>query len=90
MVRLGHKYEALHIRDAAVASLQAEYPQNLTDWEAGDGYCRIADPFPGLEFDVLNLAQEHRLLTVLPSVYLGIIFSYTLVACYIISGHCIG
>jgi hypothetical protein len=88
MIRLGHKYEALHIRDAAVASLQAEYPQNLTDWSEGDSYCRIADTFgPGLEFDVFNLAQEHRLLTVLPSMYLEIIFGHALVECHIISSH---
>ena len=72
MIRLGHKYEAIHIRDGALAALQAEYPQDLDKWaEVGNDFSLI-ESYPGLSYDILNFAHELRLFSVLPTVYLAI------------------
>lgn len=43
-------------RDAAVASLKAEYPQHLDEWMKASDFLRIHS-YPGLHFDMSNLGS---------------------------------
>jgi hypothetical protein len=88
MIRLGHKYEAIHIRDGALSALHTEFPKDVDKWlEAGDDFYLIEN-YPGLLIDILNFAQELRLFSIVPAVYLAICNAYSLVCMLLLLHLC--
>lgn len=81
-LRLGHKYNVSHLRDEATACLAFEFPTTLDEWDAHKDEYTILDisdeDHPTLE--LLQLAQEFRLLRHLPTIFLSIA-DRTLVCC---------
>jgi hypothetical protein len=74
LVRLGRKYDFKELLDAAVECLMLENPTTLEEYDAlrtPDGRYimkRIVD-YPGIFFDILTLARECNMLSVLPCAY---------------------
>ncbi|KAF8989031.1 hypothetical protein BDQ17DRAFT_1393350 [Cyathus striatus] len=69
MLRLGRKYDFEHLRDEALIRLTSEFPTTLNEWES------LAEEFThikyqrGILFDVINLAREMSVNSVLPAAY---------------------
>lgn len=79
MLRLGQKYEFDDFRDDALERLKARFPTNLDEYEASLGAGDIDDESSsrsgqvsteGNEFEILNIALELGIQTILPVVYL--------------------
>jgi hypothetical protein len=79
MVRLGTKYAFIKLRDDAMSRLSYEYPNNLEGFMRDSDWTRIDIHHHVLELDILNLAWEHRIYTILPVLYLNISGNFTLV-----------
>ena len=71
MIRLGHKYQALQIRNVAMESVQVAYPSRLGDRMETVGMCSRIDYYPDLALDIFNLACEQNLNSVLPGICLS-------------------
>ncbi|KAJ7188732.1 hypothetical protein C8R46DRAFT_1341417 [Mycena filopes] len=74
VVRLSRKYLFERLLNAAVDRLTFEYPTKFEDYEAqtGEGEkhsftCILS--YPGIHYDVITLARENNLLSVLPCAY---------------------
>ncbi|KAJ7716512.1 hypothetical protein B0H16DRAFT_1388833 [Mycena metata] len=82
VVRLGRKYEFEQLLEAAVDRLTFEYPKDLRQYdEVRRSLTRIL-PYPGIHYDVITLARENNLLSVLPSAYYRALESYTQAALF--------
>ena len=69
MLRLGSKYEFNHLREDALFRLRAEFPTTLETWdELPPEYTYILEQ-DGILFDIINLAIEQGLWSILPSAY---------------------
>lgn len=69
MLRLGKKYEFDHLRDEALLRLTSEFPTTLEEWDAlPDHFTHIVDR-KGLLFDIISLAIECRVQSILPAAY---------------------
>ncbi|KAJ7367155.1 hypothetical protein DFH08DRAFT_836669 [Mycena albidolilacea] len=74
LIRLGRKYDFRDLLDFAVARLTFENPTTLEAYDvlvsADRGYTptRIVDA-PGLLFDIITLAQENNIMSVLPCAF---------------------
>ncbi|KAK7025081.1 BTB domain-containing protein [Favolaschia claudopus] len=71
LVRLGRKYEFKNLLDAAVARLTAVFPTTIEEYDlliSKPRYSTLELPAP-LLFDVIALATENNLWTVLPCAY---------------------
>jgi len=69
MLRLGSKYDFEHLRGEALFRLRAEFPTTLKEWDnLPRGYTYITER-PCLLVDVVNLALEQGLFSILPSAY---------------------
>jgi len=80
MLRLGTKYEIDYLRKAALEILHYEFPTTLEDWAISTESMRIDYGFSDDPIGkVLNLATELSLETVLPTAYLLIVKSSSLV-----------
>ncbi|KAF7377619.1 BTB domain-containing protein [Mycena sanguinolenta] len=85
MVRMGRKYDFNNLLEAAVLRLQEEHPVTLEKHEtflqraiAETRYIpRTIVDQPGLVFDMLTLARENNLFTMLPSAYFRAIFHHS-------------
>lgn len=70
LLRLGKKYEFEHLRDVALLRLTSEFPTKLEEWDAlTDRFTHIVDR-KGLLFDVISLAIECGVQSILPTAYL--------------------
>ncbi|KAJ7668654.1 hypothetical protein DFH06DRAFT_1182184 [Mycena polygramma] len=79
LIRLGRKYGFKSLLNSAVERLTFENPSTLEEYDAlrdpGTGTykrSRIVD-YPGLLFDIVELAQENNIMSVLPSAYYRLI-----------------
>ncbi|KAF8216804.1 hypothetical protein K438DRAFT_1703912 [Mycena galopus ATCC 62051] len=80
LIRLGRKYNFKDLLDSAVACLMSEYPTTLEAFDAvraGTTPSTIAR-FYGMEFDVLTMALENKILSVLPCVYYTVVEKFDL------------
>ncbi|KAJ6589885.1 hypothetical protein DFH09DRAFT_218192 [Mycena vulgaris] len=77
LIRLGRKYDFRNLLDTAVECLTVENPMTLQEYDARILHNhnrsiptppRIAQ-YPGVLFDIITLARENDILTVLPSAY---------------------
>ncbi|KAJ7496919.1 hypothetical protein FB451DRAFT_1017688 [Mycena latifolia] len=74
LIHLGRKYDFRELLDSAIARLTFENPATLAEYDAllpsPDPYTptRIVH-YPGVLFDILTLARENNILTVLPCAY---------------------
>ncbi|KAJ7250527.1 hypothetical protein B0H12DRAFT_1019195 [Mycena haematopus] len=74
LIRLGRKYDFQYLLDSAVARLTAEFPATLKDYDALRSMQTIPS-YRGLLFDVMTLASDNNILSVLPCVYYKVIVS---------------
>lgn len=69
LLRLGKKYEFDHLRDVALLRLTSEFPTQLEEWDTlPDRFTHIVDR-KGLLFDVISLAIECGVQSILPTAY---------------------
>jgi hypothetical protein len=69
MLRLGSKYEFQHLREEALVRLRAEFPTTLGDWDRLPSDFTHIQEQKGILFDIVNLALEQGLLSILPAAY---------------------
>ncbi|KAJ6519023.1 hypothetical protein C8R45DRAFT_885270 [Mycena sanguinolenta] len=69
LIRLGRKYEFKDLLNLAVARLTAEYPTTLEALDSLSPELQTITGYPGVNFDVVVLASENSVLSVLPSAY---------------------
>ncbi|KAF8216803.1 hypothetical protein K438DRAFT_1797869 [Mycena galopus ATCC 62051] len=73
LIRLGRKYDLKYLFDSAVARLTAAFPATLEDAEATDDLTaptsQTFEPYRAMLFDVITLASETNILSVLPLAY---------------------
>jgi hypothetical protein len=86
---LGRKYDFCDLLDSAVRRLEFENPKTLEEYEAlkapamnGKTYnpTRIVD-YTGIIIDLLTLARENDIVSVLPCAYYRAVAHYTPVSC---------
>ncbi|KAF9467030.1 hypothetical protein BDZ94DRAFT_1250360 [Collybia nuda] len=72
-LRLGHKYQVLHLRDEAVACLATEFPTTLKEWDdLLDDYTALdVSDEPNASLQLLRLANEFRLNRYIPTLVLS-------------------
>ncbi|KDQ56623.1 hypothetical protein JAAARDRAFT_36100 [Jaapia argillacea MUCL 33604] len=71
LLRLGKKYAIHHLYKEAKSYLTTDFPTSLQSW-IEDPARRIQD-YQGIEFDVISLARETGLLSIMPTCfYLGV------------------
>ena len=82
MIRLGTKYEIDYLREEAVALLSAEFPLDLDLWDINvlKSTNRLDRSGRWFLLDVVNLAHEFNLQTLLPVIYLCFIRHYLFVS----------
>ncbi|KAJ6584945.1 hypothetical protein B0H19DRAFT_1368418 [Mycena capillaripes] len=83
LIRLGRKYDFSNLWESAVERLTFENPTTLAGYEAliipGKSYntTRIVH-YPGILLDIITLARENDILSVLPSAYYRALMYHTL------------
>ncbi|KAJ3538396.1 hypothetical protein NMY22_g5182 [Coprinellus aureogranulatus] len=81
MLRLGKKYELVHVRDEGLARLKREFPTSLEEYSKILGSAESPSFLlrPGSEgrlaqlFNIINLAHECSIQSILPALYLRVI-----------------
>ncbi|KAJ7250525.1 hypothetical protein B0H12DRAFT_1324257 [Mycena haematopus] len=74
LIRLGRKYNFQYLFDSAVARLAAEFPSTLKDYDALHSMQTIhSESYHRLLFDVMTLASDNNILSVLPCVYCKVV-----------------
>ncbi|KAK7025094.1 BTB domain-containing protein [Favolaschia claudopus] len=68
-VKIGRKYEFKYLYDSAVKRLMTEFPTTLKEYDAFRAAWQTMEGYPGLTRDIASLANENKLLTVLPAAY---------------------
>ncbi|KAK7008225.1 BTB domain-containing protein [Favolaschia claudopus] len=66
LIRLGRKYDIKALFDTAVQRLTTEFPATLEEHDVLGLNYTVIDDYPGLELDVIALASETNIRTVLP------------------------
>ncbi|KAF7298005.1 BTB domain-containing protein [Mycena chlorophos] len=70
LVRIGRKYDFKELLQAAVSRLTHDYPSTLAEYDALVlSKKRRIGGYEGKTFDILNLAREHNIFSVLPLAY---------------------
>ena len=89
MLRLGTKYDFNHLRTEALYRLRAEFPSTLQEWEFLPSEYTHMQNQGGILFDIVNLALEQGLFSILPVAYYLCI--QDIVGCYYYqsSTHCL-
>ncbi|KAF7370413.1 BTB domain-containing protein [Mycena sanguinolenta] len=77
-IRLGRKYEFKDFLNLAVGRLTVEFPNTLEAFDALESELQTIAEYPGVFFDILALASENNILSVLPAAYFFVIDEYTL------------
>ncbi|KAJ6519065.1 hypothetical protein C8R45DRAFT_851715 [Mycena sanguinolenta] len=70
LIRLGRKYEFKDFLNMAVARVKLEFPTTLDEFDALSSYFTTITDYRGLGFDVVAVAEENNISSVLPGVYL--------------------
>ncbi|KAF7370402.1 hypothetical protein MSAN_00671800 [Mycena sanguinolenta] len=73
LIRLGRKYEFRDFLNLAVARITSEFPTTLEEFDALPPYFTTITDYPGLGFDIVALADENNIASVLPGVYLYVV-----------------
>ncbi|KAK7025093.1 BTB domain-containing protein [Favolaschia claudopus] len=68
LIRLGRKYDFEYLYDSALARLRKEFPATLEEYDACEKSTTIEDD-GWLTHDVISLARENEILSVLPAAY---------------------
>lgn len=71
-LRLGKKYEIKRLYDEAFSRLRNDYPPTLALWEQGHRFGKVIKDYQGVYFDVVNLAREMRIPSLLPAAFYAI------------------
>jgi hypothetical protein len=80
LIRLGRKYNIENLLDSAVSRLTFENPTTLKEYDALlpeiEKYAttRIVQ-YPGIFFDIVSLARENDILSVLPAAYYRLVLN---------------
>ncbi|KAF9034391.1 hypothetical protein BJ165DRAFT_1513537 [Panaeolus papilionaceus] len=70
LLRLGSKYDISSLRDNALQRLRAEFPTTLDEWDRLDvEYKTMSDSVDICLFDVITLAYNEGILSILPVLY---------------------
>ncbi|KAF7362310.1 BTB domain-containing protein [Mycena venus] len=81
LLKLGKKYDFRALLDSAVARLTFEYPATLEEYDrllcddAPEYTPTRIVPYDALEFDVISLARESDIVSVLPSAYYRLVLT---------------
>ncbi|KAJ7862004.1 hypothetical protein B0H14DRAFT_2259635, partial [Mycena olivaceomarginata] len=67
MLRLGQKYEFDELRDDAAMRLESSFPPTLAIFKIRGGFLSKIVEYPGLPHNVINLARQTGLLSILPA-----------------------
>ncbi len=69
MLRLGSKYDFVQLREEALLRLRFEFPSTLQEWDRlPSEYTHILEQ-KGILFDIINLALEQGIVSILPPAY---------------------
>ncbi|CAA7266032.1 unnamed protein product [Cyclocybe aegerita] len=69
MLRLGNKYEFIQLREDALFRLRSEFPSTLKEWQVlPSDYTHMVTQ-GGILYDIINLALEEGLFSILPAAY---------------------
>ncbi|KAK7025109.1 BTB domain-containing protein [Favolaschia claudopus] len=77
LLRLGRKYDFKDFFDSAVGRLVYEFPSTLELLDKLDFDYTVIDWYDGMIFDVIALAQENKIMTVLPCACINAIEFYS-------------
>ncbi|KAJ3516380.1 hypothetical protein NMY22_g14221 [Coprinellus aureogranulatus] len=69
MIRMGRKYEIDYLRDEALVRLTMEFPTTLAEWDKLPHYYTQIVHQNGILFDIINLAQQSDIKSILPAAY---------------------
>ena len=89
MLHFGMKYDMRRLRNEAVHCLISEFPSTLEQWSDQD--CSVIDidddDYARMEglFEILYLAHEHSITSILPALYLRICLTLTAVSRVVLS-----
>ncbi|KDR77421.1 hypothetical protein GALMADRAFT_224801 [Galerina marginata CBS 339.88] len=76
-IRLGRKYDLIRFVTDAMARLKHGFPNQLRKWDEVD-LSEVFTETKGLLFDVINLAYEFSINSILPAAFLQLCQTYTL------------
>ncbi|KAF7315146.1 BTB domain-containing protein [Mycena indigotica] len=76
LIRLGRKYDFSDLFKAGVRRLTRDYPSTVEDFDCQDTAKASILPYHGLHVDVLALARENNILSVLPVAFYSILHDY--------------
>ncbi|KAF8216778.1 hypothetical protein K438DRAFT_1797818 [Mycena galopus ATCC 62051] len=79
LIRLGRKYDFNNLFDSAVARLTSEYPTTLQEFDASADDFVSVEEYSGFEFDMISLATEHNILSILPVAYYCVLGKFNLI-----------
>jgi len=85
MLRLGRKYVIDHLENEAMERLHNDYPTSLDDWESlCDDNRQIEDSQAEVNTttEIVSIAHEFRLFTIMPAAYAQYLELQTLVASF--------
>ncbi|KAK7008224.1 BTB domain-containing protein [Favolaschia claudopus] len=77
LLRLGRKYDFKDFFDSAVGRLVYEFPSTLELLDKLEFDYTLIDWYEGMIFDVIALAQDNKIMTVLPCAYINAIEYYS-------------
>ncbi len=82
MIRLGRKFDFQNLFEFAVARLTAQYPATLEKSDAFESEQKepYIERYIGLHFDLITLASENNIVSVLPCAYYRAMESFSLVS----------
>ncbi|KAF8216788.1 hypothetical protein K438DRAFT_1747955 [Mycena galopus ATCC 62051] len=78
LIRLGRKYDFQDLFHSAVTHLTSEYPATLEEYDAMSDDFKTIEWYLGVHFDVISLASENNILSVLPCAYSCILKAFDL------------
>jgi hypothetical protein len=69
MIRMGRKYEIDYLREEALVRLTTEFPTTLTEWDKLPHFYTQIVHQNGILFDIINLALQNDIKSILPAAY---------------------
>ncbi|KAF8216746.1 hypothetical protein K438DRAFT_1558240 [Mycena galopus ATCC 62051] len=79
LIRLGRKYDFQDLFHSAVTHLTSEYPATLEEYDAMSDDFKTIEWYPGVSFDIISLASENNILSVLPCACYCLVRAFSLV-----------
>lgn len=81
MMYMGRKYGISHFTASALNYLRKLFPSTLKAWDNGcTKIAKMARENEGFLFDVINLAYEYRIASILPAAFLSLCTIHKLVS----------